>query len=514
LAPDETSRMPGAEPSSVSSWYHRPLVVVASLLILFPVGLALALTAPWPRRWKRLLLIGGSAAVFAVSLHLLFGLRVTWGGGGPISPRVEFFRPGVHQRALAEQRREQARGGVALAAPAPVQALETQWPGFRGIARDGIVRSAVQLPWPTEGPVLLWEQPIGGGHASFAIVGGLAYTIEQRGQDEVVACYELDAGREVWTHRYRARFEEFFGGPGPRATPAVQDGRVFALGGTGVLTCLDAATGSVHWQRNILDDAAATNLPWAVSASPLVDEGRVYVVPGGSGASVVAYDVMSGEPVLKGGARKAGYASPMMATLAGSEQLLVFDGAGLSAYAPADVAELWHFPWQTSHDVNAGQPVVVDEHRVFISSGYGHGCALLQVDAVGGNFEVEQVWFNRNMRLKFSSAVLHDGYVYGLDNSILTCLEIETGARQWKGGRYGYGQLVLSDGYLIVQCEEGDIALVEATPQAHREVRRIEALNSRTWNHPAVADGKLLLRNDRQMMCYELGTVEAARSSN
>jgi outer membrane protein assembly factor BamB len=502
--------MPRAQSSAAPSWYHRPWVVLAALVVFFPVGLLLVVGAPWPRRWLRVLLVAGSAVLFAVNLNLLFGLRVTWGGGGPISPHLEFFRPWAHQRALAEQRREQARQGSAVAAPAPVEALETQWPGFRGLARDGVVHSSVQLPWPAEGPRLLWEQPVGGGHASFAIVGGLAYTIEQRGDDEVVACYAVESGRELWTYRYAARFGEFFGGPGPRATPAVQDGRVFALGGTGVLTCLDVATGSRLWQRNILDDAGADNLPWAVSASPLVYEGRVYVVPGGKGASVVAYDATSGEPVLEGGDRKAGYASPMIATLAGIEHLLVFDAAGLTAYAPADLAELWHFPWTTSNDVNCGQPIVVDDRRVLISSGYGHGCALLRVTGTGSQLGVEQVWFNRNLKLKFSSAVLLDGYVYGLDNTVLVCLDVETGKQQWKAGRYGYGQLVLAGRFLIVQCESGDLAVVEATPEGHREASRVEALGSRTWNHPAVAGGKLLLRNDRRMMCYDLSAAEAA----
>lgn len=503
--------MSRAEANLKLPWYQGPWVVLPVLLLLFPVGLVLLVTARWPRRWLKVPLALGSAVVFAFGLHLVLGLRVTWGGGGPISPHLEFFRPWVHERALAEQRREQTRETVPVAASAPVENLETQWPEFRGLARDGVVRSAVQLPWPEEGPRLLWEQPIGGGHGSFAIVGGRAYTIEQRGEDEVVACYAAESGREVWTHHYAARFNEFFGGPGPRTTPTVHKGRVFALGATGVLTCLDAASGRLHWQRNILEDAGAENLTWAVSASPLVYEARVYVVAGGQGASVVAYDETSGEPVLKGGDRKAGYASPMIATLAGTMHLLVFDGAGLSAYAPADLGELWHFSWKTSNDVNAGQPIVVGDREVFISSAYGHGCALLRVTGSDGRLAVEQVWFDRNLKLKFSSAVLRDGYVYGLDNDILTCVDVQNGKQLWKGGRYGYGQLVLADPFLIVQCESGDLALVEATPQGHRELSRVEALGSRTWNHPAVADGKLLVRNDRRMMCYDIGAGDAPR---
>jgi outer membrane protein assembly factor BamB len=199
----------------------------------------------------------------------------------------------------------------------------------------------------------------------------------------------------------------------------------------------------------------------------------------------------------------------MLARLQGTLQVLVFDAVGLTAYRPNDGASLWHYPWVTDYDVNAGQPLVLDDERVFLSSGYGRGCAMLRVTEANSAWQVEKLWEHRSMQLKFSSALLHEGFLYGLDNNILVCLDPETGGRRWKAGRYGYGQLVLADGYLIIQCENGDLALVEASPEEHREISRVDALTAKTWNHPALADGKLLLRNDREMLCFDLAPDSA-----
>ena len=500
--------MPHSDEPVKPMWYQRPWLIVAACVLIFPIGLVLLARSAWPGRGRKLPLAALTLAVFAASLHYVYGLRLTLDGNG--TPKVEFFNRTWHDWLLAGHRASQ-EGDVALDLP-PVTLDEPtrQWPGFRGALRDGIVRSGpLALPWPDAGPRLLWSQPIGAGHASIAIADGRAFTIEQRGRDEVVAAYLVETGRELWAHAYPASFKETMGGPGPRATPCVLANRVFALGGTGILNCLDATTGHVEWTRDILHDAAADNLHWGVSASPLVYDGRVYVNAGGSEASVIAYDIATGEPAWKSGTHKAGYASPMIATLLDTPHLLMFDATALSAYRPSDGRLLWEMPWPTDHDVNAGQPIVVDNEHVFISAGYGHGAALLRLTAEDEAITPETVWSNLRLKLKFSSGVLHDGHIYGLDERILTCLDAATGERRWKGGRYGYGQLILADGYLIIQCENGDLALVEATPDALRELSRVEALTAKTWNHPALADGKLLIRNDRQMMGFDLAREDS-----
>ena len=482
-------------------WYRRPGVALGGLLLVYPVGLVLLGLSLKPRRRWKIPLALLFAPVFVAHLHFVFGLRVDF--LGDVSPRLEFFNEAWHAHRLAVNRQAQ-QGRTRDVLPA-LEVTADDWPGFRGRERDGVVRAGgFVLPWPEEGPRLLWDQPIGGGYSSFAIAGGRAYTIEQRGKEEVITCYGLATGRELWSRGYAARFKGRTSGDGPRSTPTVADGRVYAVGATGILKCLEGATGDVIWERHILDDASAPNLEWGMAASPWVHDEKVYVVPGGKEASVIAYDAASGDEVWRSGGSKAGYASPMVATLHGSLQLLVFDGEGLSAYDPADGRAWWRFDWETDYDINVGQPVVLDEERVMISSGYGHGAALLRITKTEEGFGVEEVWSNKHLRLKFSSAVLRDGFVYGLNENILACLKADTGERQWRGGRYGYGQVILAGEYLIVQCEDGDLALVEATPEAFREVSRIEALGSKTWNQPAFGRGKLLIRSTRRMMCFDL----------
>lgn len=380
------------------------------------------------------------------------------------------------------------------------------WPGFRGPRRDGVSQdSAAKLPWPESGPKLVWEQPIGGGHGSFAVAAGRAYTLEQRGGEEVVAAYDVEDGTELWTHRYAAHFKpNTIGTSGPRTTPAVSDGRVYSLGAAGDLVCLDAATGDRLWHRDILADAGAENLTWGMAGSPLVDGGRVYVIPGGPGASVVAYDAATGEEVWRAGDAKAGYASPTIAELGGMRQLLAFGGVELTAYAPEDGRVLWSHAWETDFDVNASQPIVVDGEHVLVSSEYGKGAALLRIKDSGAGYEVETVWKNNRMKSKFGGAVLHDGKIYGPDGAIFACLDVRTGERCWKGGRYGYSFPLLLGDHILIQCENGDLALIRATPEGHQEISRVSALDGDTANHPAIWDGRLLIRNHRTMTCFDL----------
>jgi outer membrane protein assembly factor BamB len=380
------------------------------------------------------------------------------------------------------------------------------WTDFRGPHRDGNYdEMPILTEWPASGLPLLWRQPIGGGYASFVIVRGRAFTIEQRRQEEVVAAYDVETGRELWTNRWNGEFRESMGGDGPRATPTWDEGRVYALGALGELRCLEARTGKVIWSRNILADNQASNLQWGMSAAPLIVEDKVIVLPGGSsGKSVVAYDKQTGQPIWKALDDKQAYTSPMLVTLAGQRQLLIVSARRAMGLAVEDGKLLWDFPWETSYDVNSAQPLIVDENRFFISAGYGHGAALVEVTKTANGFSTRAVWQNLMMKNKFNSSVLYQGHIYGLDESILTCLNAETGERMWKGGRYGYGQLLLASGYLIVLTESGDVVLVKATPEQHAEVARFSAIEGKTWNHPALASGRLLVRNTTQMACFQI----------
>ncbi len=394
--------------------------------------------------------------------------------------------------------------------PVPPEAASDRdgaaWTDFRGPHRDGrYTGPAIRTDWPAGGFDPVWSQPIGGGYASFAIAGGLAFTIEQRRDREVVAAYDVATGVERWTHAWPAHFREAMGGPGPRATPTWHGGRLYALGATGRLVCLDAATGGVVWARNILDDGAASNLTWAMSGAPLVVDDLVIVQPGGrDGWSVAAYDRLTGDVVWHGLDDLQSYTSPMLVALGGVRQIVVVTAARAAGLRPDDGALLWEYPWRVPTVPNIAQPLVVGDARLFLSASYGKGAALIELTPDGDRFTAATVWETNRMRNRFSSSVLIDGYIYGLDNAILACLDAATGALVWKGGRYGSGQLLAAGDHLVVLTERGDLVLVRATPERHEEVARFHALDGKTWNVPALADGRILVRNARQMAAFDL----------
>jgi outer membrane protein assembly factor BamB len=362
----------------------------------------------------------------------------------------------------------------------------------------------VLTQWPAGGLTPIWKQPIGVGYASFVIADGRAFTIEQRRGQEVVTAYDVASGRELWKQGWNALYSDATG-DGPRATPTWDDGRIYALGATGELRCLDAKTGVIAWGRSILAENQASNLSWAMAASPLVVDDKVIVLPGGSnGKSVVAYNKMTGTPVWKSQNDPQAYVSPMLVTLAGRRQIVVVSSSRVMGLAPEDGSLLWSSTWDTDMGINASQPIVVDKNRLFISAGYGKGAALIEVNGSGNSFQARTIWENINMKNKFNSSVLHEGHIYGLDEGILTCLDVNSGERKWKGGRYGYGQVILASGHLIVSTESGELALVKATPQSYTEVGRFAALEGKTWNYPAISGGRLLLRNATQMAAYNI----------
>jgi len=390
-------------------------------------------------------------------------------------------------------------------AAAPAAPSRNSWTNFRGPKRDGkYEEGSVATNWPSNGLPVLWKQPIGVGYASFVIADGKAYTIEQRRSQEVVAAYDINNGRELWAQKWNAEFNDSTG-DGPRATPTWDQGRIYALGATGELRCLDANTGAVVWGKNILNDNQAKNLPWAMAASPLIVDDKVIVLPGGAnGKSVAAYNKMTGAPVWKVLDDPQAYVSPMLVELAGRRQIVVVSSFRVVGLAPENGALLWSYSWDTDMGINVSQPIVVDRNRFFISSGYGKGAALVEVKGTGNTFTASTIWENKNMKNKFNSSVLHNGYIYGLDEQILVCLDVNTGERKWKDGRYGYGQVILAGNHLIVTSDQGDVALVNASPDKYTEVARFTAVQGQTWNYPAIASGKLLVRNSNEMAAFDI----------
>jgi outer membrane protein assembly factor BamB len=377
------------------------------------------------------------------------------------------------------------------------------WPGFRGADRDGVVRGLrIATDWKTAPPVELWRRPIGPGWSSFAVRQGLLFTQEQRGDEEVVACYDAATGEPVWTHRDLTRFWESGTGAGPRATPTLSGDRLYTLGATGVLNALDATDGTVRWSRNVATDTAAEVPLWGFSSSPLVVHDMVIVAAAGQ---LVGYDVVNGEPRWLGpnrGGSWGSYSSPHLLTIDGIEQVLLLSGAGLTSVAPATGALLWEYSWPGFSMV---QPAMTAEGDLLIGAD-DLGTRRIAVSQRAAGWTIEEQWTSNGLKPYFNDFVIEDNHAFGFDGGILACIDLADGERKWKGGRYGHGQLVLlaDQGLLLVISERGELALVEATPDRFAEFARIPVIEGKTWNHPVLTGDLLLLRNDRQMVALRL----------
>ncbi|MCA1562297.1 MAG: PQQ-like beta-propeller repeat protein [Acidobacteria bacterium] len=396
-----------------------------------------------------------------------------------------------------------------LASPPPstpaAAKMNVRWPGFRGPGRDSILRGVrIETDWAKSPPVALWRQPIGPGWSSFAVAGDFLYTQEQRGDDEVVACYRVSTGKPVWLHKDAARFYESNGGAGPRATPTLSDGRVYTLGATGILNALDAGNGAVVWKRDAVADTGVTVPGWGISGSPLVVGDLVVVAASGA---LVAYDRTTGDKRWFVKSEGGSYSSPHIATIGGTAQILLIGGAGVTSVAPADGTVLWKHAWPGAPIV---QPAVMADGDILITTGDamgGQGTRRLAVAHGSGGWKVEERWTSNGLKPYFNDYVVHKGHAFGFDGSILACIDLADGKRKWKGGRYGHGQLVLlpDQDLLLVLSEEGELALVKATPDQFTEVAaRVPAIEGKTWNHPALVGDVLLVRNGEEMAAFRL----------
>ena len=416
----------------------------------------------------------------------------------------------------------QRAAAVAPAAAPPVAVpaddKPAAWPGFRGPARDGVVHGVrIATDWSASPPVELWRRAVGPGWSSVAVGRGRLYTQEQRGDDEVVACYDAATGAPLWTHRDRARFFESNGGAGPRGTPTLSGGRVYTLGATGILNALEAGDGRVVWSRAAASDAAATpsmggggaqSVPdWGFSSSPLVVDDLVIVAMAGQ---LVAYDVATGKPRWTGPTGGVSYSSPQLATIGGVAQVLLASAAGLASFAPADGKPLWEHKW---HGFPIVQPALTAD-GVLVAIASDSGTRRLAVAHGLSDWTVEPRWTSSALKPYFNDFVVHAGHAYGFDGRILACIDLADGARKWKGGRYGNGQLVLlaDQDVLLVLSEDGELALVKASPDAFSEMARLPALQGKTWNHPVVAGDELLVRNGAEMVAFRLALAASAHA--
>jgi outer membrane protein assembly factor BamB len=383
------------------------------------------------------------------------------------------------------------------------------WPGFRGAERDGTIHGVpIATDWSRSPPVELWRRPIGPGWSSFAVGDGRVYTQEQRGDGEIVACYDLTTGQPIWLHHDGARFWESNAGAGPRATPTLGNGRVYTCGATGIVNALNAVDGAVVWSRNAAADTGKKVPGWGFAGSPLVVDDVVIVATAGR---LVAYDIATGQPRWVGPAGGWGYSSPHLVTLGGVKQVLLLNGAGILGVAPDTGTELWNYAWQSDGIV---QPALTADGDLLIGTGSGLGGAgigvrRLTVTRGPAGWTAVERWTSAGLKPYFNDFVVHAGHAFGFDGGNLASIDLGNGQRQWKGGRYGHGQVLLlaDQDLLLVLSEKGELALVAGTADQFRELARYPAIKGKTWNHPVLAGDILLVRNGEEMAAFRLSVA-------
>lgn len=471
---------------------HRNLATGAVGLSVF-VALLLWWTlfsrARWQHRLLGLALVAGFLGIGAA----LFRIRGVSGDLVPIwEPRWARSTPAAPAAPTAPTAPTGGPVGATAAAPSAAS-----YPQFLGPQRTGVVTGpALGTNWNTRPPQVIWRQPIGAAWSGFVVVGDRAITQEQAGPEELVTCYEAGTGRRLWSHGDPERYATTIAGEGPRATPALAGDRVFTLGALGRLNALELSTGRRLWTRSLTNDAACGVPEWGFSGSPLVQDGLVVVSAGGrDGASLLAYRADTGELAWKGGSAGAGYASPFGVTLAGTPQILILNHRSVAAHDPRSGTVLWEVPFGTGMPLVAN-PVVIAPDRLLVSAGYNVGSELLAI-APGTNAPAS-LWKSKKLKAKFSNPVLRDGFVYGLDDSILACLDVRDGSQRWKEGRYGHGQGLWTGEHWLQMAESGELILLQPTPDAPNELARFPVFTAKTWNPIALRDRQLFVRNDQE----------------
>jgi outer membrane protein assembly factor BamB len=393
-----------------------------------------------------------------------------------------------------------------------------KWPQWRGPNRDGASpETGLGWDWPAGGPPLVWEQLLGRGFSSVVVAQGRLYTMAEETIEEnppaatpprmeAVVCLDAATGRTLWRFRYPNQFEERFGS-GPRSTPAVDGDFVYTVGPTGVFHCLAAATGSLVWRHDLQEEFQGQPFQYGMAASPLVEGELVYTTPGGpDGQAVAAFDKRSGRLVWKALDDLMGYSSPIAVTAAGVRQVLFLTNQALVSFTPQGQL-LWRYPWETPGGFNIATPLAFGDY-IFLSSGYGKGCVLLEIAAEpDGSLRPHRVYEHNRMRNHFASSVRWGDHLYGFDQLDLVCMNIRTGELAWRqrGLRsLRKGSLLIAEGHLLILGEDGTLTLAEATPAAYRELAAVRVSTNKCWTVPTVAGGRLYIRDEGLLRCFDV----------
>ena len=385
---------------------------------------------------------------------------------------------------------------------------DADWPQWRGPDRSGIASETGLLKtWPATGPSVAWSiSGLGEGYGSVAIKGDRSYVQGGKGGESAVFCLNRADGKTIWVKTLGAKLGQDRG-PGPRGTPTIDNDRLYALTENGDLGCLKLSDGSIVWARNILKDFGGRNLRWLISESPLVDGARLIVTPGGEGASIVALDKITGKTIwqTKELSDEAGYSSCVAADIQGVRTIVGFTGRAGVGVRASDGKLMWRYERVSNRTANITTPVVYD-NKVFYTSAYDTGCALLGLKAEGGEVKAQEIYFNREMMNHHGGVVLVNGYLYGFNNAILSCVEFATGKTVWRDRSVGKGTLTYADGQLFLLSENNVVGLAVASPDGYRETGRFQIADQGfpSWAHPVVCAGKLYIRNQGTLACYNV----------
>ena len=487
------------------------MVTIPMGMIAFCVGTLLCFRMLSYRRTMIALLL----ATCGFGYSALLRNEGMWGEDGKFG--LQWRWQTSHEQALiAAKQTKTSQVSADAIAPDLKQALASpEWPAFRGVDRSGRQRgSVIATDWSTQPPELLWKVAVGPGWSSFTVAGNLLFTQEQRGEEEAVVCYDANTGNEIWRQQVKSRFSDPLGGPGPRATPTLANGALYALGANGILLRLNPKNGEIAWQQDIRKIADREPPTWGYSSSPLVTADAVIVHAGGAGdKGLLAFDINSGD--LRWGAPSGdhSYSSPQPSNLAGEEVILMLTNQGMNIVSPVDGKERLNYEWQHESG-RILQPQIFGEDSIVVPTATPIGTRRIQISNDDGKLVTEELWTSRKLKSDFNDFVIYQGHAYGFDQAIFTCINLEDGKRAWKKGRYGKGQVLLLEdaGLLLVVSEKGELVLLKADPAAHTQFASIQALEGKTWNHPVLINDRLYMRNSQEAACYRLQLAPTTES--
>lgn len=385
--------------------------------------------------------------------------------------------------------------------------LKPEWGEFRGGSADNVFRGPYfARNWSSNPPKELWRIPVGPAWSSFLVAGPVLFSQEQRGDKEAILCYDAATGKVQWISQVSGRFEDDLGGPGPRSTPVLSQGKLFAQGANGTLVRIDPLSGKIVWEKDLKVIADRAPPMWGFSASPIVTDSLVITYAGGSNdKGLLAFDIENGDLKWSAPSGKQSYSSPQLFNIQGKTLIGLTSDMGLHLYDPSNGKEFFRHDWQVT-GYRACQPHLLSSERMLLPSGMGFGTRLLQLNTAAEPWTSEEVWTSRQLKPDFNDFVIYKDHIYGFDAAIFTCISLKDGARQWKGGRYGKGQVALLEesGLLLVASEDGDLILVAADPTGHQEITRMKVFKNKVWNHPVVVGDKLYIRNAEEAVCFQL----------